>query len=98
MRRKTSIVKTPLTRSAEYVTPQRIGGRVAPTKSGSAVSPTLRSLTALRPRTCRAPRSRSAVAPKEIAIPKIAAMHQPQEIRFAIAMAPSTMTRMTRPG
>ena len=25
-------------------------------------------------------------------------MHQPQEIRFAIAMAPSTMTRMTATG
>src|SRR6185437_3059585 len=37
-------------------------------------------------------------APKEIAIPKMAAMHQPQEIRFAIAMAPSTMTRMIAMG
>src|SRR6202035_5212317 len=37
-------------------------------------------------------------APKEIAIPKIAAMHQPQEIRLAIAMAPSTMTRITATG
>ena len=37
-------------------------------------------------------------APKEIAIPKIAAMHQPQEMRFAIAMPPSTMTRMTATG
>ena len=38
------------------------------------------------------------VAPKETAMPKIAAMHQPQEIRFAIAMAPSTMTRMIATG
>ena len=37
-------------------------------------------------------------APKAIAIPKIAPRHQPQEIRFAIAMAPSTMTRMTAIG
>src|SRR5205823_5023850 len=37
-------------------------------------------------------------APKEIAIPRIAAMHQPQEMRFAIAMAPRTMTRMTATG
>src|SRR6266853_2234619 len=37
-------------------------------------------------------------APKEMAIPKIAATHQPQEIRFAIAMAPRTMTRMTATG
>jgi len=37
--RKSSIVKTPFTRSAEYVTPQRVGGRVAPTKSVSAVRP-----------------------------------------------------------
>src|SRR5690606_33064 len=33
-------------------------------------------------------------APKAIAIPRIAPMHQPQEIRFAMAIAPSTMTRM----
>ena len=31
-------------------------------------------------------------------MPKIAAMHQPHEIRFAMAMAPSTMTRMTATG
>src|SRR5580704_7571795 len=37
-------------------------------------------------------------APKEIAIPKIAAMHQPQEMRFAIAMPPKTMTRMIATG
>jgi hypothetical protein len=47
VRRKTSIVKTPFTRSAEYVTPQRIGGLVAPTKSTSAVKPWLRSFTML---------------------------------------------------
>jgi len=34
------------TRSAEYVTPQRIGGRVTPTKSGSAVKPRFASLMA----------------------------------------------------
>src|SRR5437773_2691944 len=45
VRRKTSSVKTPFARSAEYVTPQRIGGRVAPTKSGSAVSPEWLALT-----------------------------------------------------
>jgi hypothetical protein len=33
-------------------------------------------------------------APKAIAIPKIAARHHPQDIRFAIAIAPSTMTRI----
>jgi hypothetical protein len=37
--RKISMVTTPFMRSAEYVTPQRIGGRVAPTNSASAVSP-----------------------------------------------------------
>src|SRR5437763_1219333 len=37
-------------------------------------------------------------APKEIAIPRIAAMHQPQEMRLAIAMPPSTMTRITATG
>ena len=31
-------------------------------------------------------------------MPKIAAIHQPQEIRFAMAMAPSTMTRITATG
>ena len=56
VRRKTSIVKTRLKRSAEYVTPQRIGGRVTPTKRISAVRPALRSLMDSTPRTCRAPR------------------------------------------
>src|SRR5690348_9945726 len=37
--RNTSIVKTRLNRSAENVTPHRIGGRVTATKSGSAVRP-----------------------------------------------------------
>src|SRR5580704_9295185 len=41
--KKISIVKTRLKSKAEYVTPQRIGGRVAPTKSTSAVSPRLKS-------------------------------------------------------
>src|SRR5258708_13390329 len=44
VRRKASRVNTMLNSRAEYVTPHRIGGRVAPTKSGSAVSPGLRSL------------------------------------------------------
>jgi TolB-like protein len=39
VRRKTSIVNTRLRRSAENVTPQRIGGLVTATKSMSAVSP-----------------------------------------------------------
>src|SRR5262249_41381453 len=38
------------------------------------------------------------VEPKEMAMPRIAAMHQPQEMRFAMAMAPSTMTRMMAMG
>jgi hypothetical protein len=33
------MVTTPFSSSAEYVTPQRMGGRVAPTKSTSAVNP-----------------------------------------------------------
>src|SRR5437764_5372892 len=33
-------------------------------------------------------------APKAIAIPRIAPRHQPQDIRLAIAMAPSAITRM----
>src|ERR1700746_2209481 len=45
--RKISIVNTRLKISAEYVTPQRIGGLVAPTNRGSALSPALRVPTAL---------------------------------------------------
>src|SRR5580698_3481849 len=37
-------------------------------------------------------------APKPMAIPRIAPMHQPQLIRFAIAMPPSTITRMMATG
>src|SRR5437762_9991361 len=37
-------------------------------------------------------------APKAIAIPRIAPIHQPQDMRFAIAMAPSAITRMTAIG
>src|ERR1700733_1750540 len=37
-------------------------------------------------------------APKAIAIPRMAAIHHPHEMRFAIAMAPSTMTRITAMG
>src|SRR4029077_16874950 len=33
-------------------------------------------------------------APKAIAMPKIAARHHPQDTRFAIASAPSTITRI----
>src|ERR1700736_2701046 len=44
VRRKASRVNTMLNSSAEYVIPQRIEGRVAPTKSGSAVRPESRSL------------------------------------------------------
>jgi hypothetical protein len=46
LRRKTSIVKIPFMRSAEYVTPQRMGGRVAPTKSMSAWRPVVSWLIA----------------------------------------------------
>src|SRR5258708_31828488 len=44
VRRKASRVNTMLDSRGEYVTPHRIEGRVAPTKSGSAVRPGLRSL------------------------------------------------------
>src|SRR5580765_391038 len=37
-------------------------------------------------------------APKAIAIPRIAPRHQPQASRFAIAMAPRTITRITAMG
>jgi hypothetical protein len=40
VRRNASIVNTRFKRSAEYVTPHRMGGRVAPTKRTSAVTPT----------------------------------------------------------
>ena len=33
-----------------------------------------------------------------MAIPKMAAMHQPQEIRFAMAIPPNTMTKMMATG
>ena len=33
-----------------------------------------------------------------MAIPRMAAIHQPQEIRFAMAMAPKTITRMIAMG
>jgi hypothetical protein len=75
------------------VTPHRIGGRVTATKSASVVSPEFRVLT---PYTPNIPRTQVTIcgAPKAIAMPNMAAMHQPQEIRFAMAMAPSTMRRM----
>jgi hypothetical protein len=93
VRRNASIVKTRLNINAENVTPQRIGGRVTATKSTSAVSPEFRVLTAQTP---NIPRIQVTIcgAPKAIAMPNIAAMHQPHEIRFAMAMAPSTITRM----
>jgi len=50
------MVNTMLNSSAEYVTPHRIGGRVAPTNNGSAVRPELRSLTLL-PYTPNMPRT-----------------------------------------
>jgi hypothetical protein len=46
--KKASIVNIMLKSSAEYVTPHLIGGRVAPTNSGSTMSPTIDSLT-MRP-------------------------------------------------
>jgi hypothetical protein len=98
VRRKTSIVNTRLNSNAEKVTLHLIGGRVTATKSTSAVNPALRSLTAVY--TPKSPRTQVTIcgAPKAIAIPKIAAMHHAQEIRFAIAMAPKTMTRIMATG
>src|SRR5258705_47895 len=43
VRRNASIVNTRFASSAAYVTPKRIGGRVTPTNTGSAVTPALRS-------------------------------------------------------
>ena len=37
-------------------------------------------------------------APKAMAMPRIAPMHHPHERRFAIAIPPSTMTRMIATG
>lgn len=83
--------------SAENVTPQRIGGRVTATKSTSAVSPEFREPTVQTP---NIPRTQVTIcgAPKAIAIPNMAAIHQPHEIRFAIAMAPRTITKMMAMG
>ena len=62
--RNISIVNTRLKRSAENVTPQRIGGRVTATNSGSAVSPVpCADMSGLRRQTSRVSRSRS-VAPR----------------------------------
>src|SRR5450755_352381 len=47
LNRKISMMKTILKSSAEYVTPQRMGGRVAPINSGSTDSPGLRSRIAV---------------------------------------------------
>jgi hypothetical protein len=48
------MVKTRLKSNAEYVTPQRIGGRVTATKSVSIVRPVFRAFMALATRrTCR---------------------------------------------
>ena len=79
------------------MTPQRIGGRVTATKRMSAVSPWLRSLMTHTP---NMPRTQVTIcgAPNAIAIPMIAPMHQPQDIRLAIAMPPNTMMRMTATG
>src|SRR6202044_3969475 len=97
--KKASIVNTMLNNSAEYVTPQRIGGRVATTNRGSAINPELRSLTLLS-YTPNMPRTQVTIcgAPKPIAIPKIAPIHHPQDIRFAIAIPPRTITRMMATG
>src|SRR5436853_346608 len=48
------------------------------------------------PYTPNMPRTQATIcgAPKAIAIPRIAPRHHPQDMRFAIAMAPRTMTRM----
>jgi hypothetical protein len=94
-----SIVNTILKRMAEYVTPQRMGGRVAPTNKGSAVNPALLSLTFIS-YTPNMPRTHVTIcgAPNPMAIPKIAPIHHPQDIRFAIAMPPSTITRMMATG
>src|ERR1700689_4224407 len=37
-------------------------------------------------------------APKAMAMPRMAAIHQPHDMRFAMAMAPSTITRITALG
>src|SRR6185437_14291719 len=52
------------------------------------------------PHTPNMPRTQVTIcgAPNAIAIPKIAPIHQPQDMRFAIAMAPRAITRMTAIG
>jgi hypothetical protein len=97
--RKTSIVNTKLNNNAEYVTPQRIEGRVAPTKSMSAVSPGFESFT-MRSYTPNIPRTQVTIcgAPNPIAIPSTAPNAHPQLIRFAIARPPSTMTKIIATG
>src|SRR6185437_11123850 len=92
------MVSTMLQSKAAYVTPQRIGGRVAPTNNGSAISPAFR--VAMTTHTPNMPRTHATIcgAPKAIAIPKIAPRHHPHDIRFAMAMAPSAMIKMIAMG
>ena len=84
---------------AENVTPQRIGGRVTATKRGSATRPDAR-LTMAGAQTPNMPRIQVTIcgAPNTTAMPTIAAIGQPHEIRFAMAMIPSAITRMTAIG
>src|ERR1022692_1545441 len=95
------MVKTRLKSRAEYVTPQRIGGRVTATKSVSIERPEFRAraFTSVS-YTPNMPRIQVTIcgAPKMMAIPTIAAIGQPHEMRLAIAMIPKAMTRMTAMG
>jgi hypothetical protein len=95
--RNISIVNTALKSNAEYVTPQRMGGRVTATKSTSVVSPVFRSVIDQTP---NIPRTQVTIcgAPKAIAIPITAPIAQPHDIRFAIAMPPRTITKMIATG
>src|SRR5262249_55925595 len=74
-----------------------MGGRVAPTNKGSIFKPGCWELMVQTP---NMPRTHATIwgAPNAIAIPKMAPIHHPQEIRLAIAMPPSTMTRMIATG
>jgi len=95
------MANTRFTRSAENVTPHRIGGRVTATNSGSATRPEPLTATMTRPpQTPNMPRIQVTIwgAPNTTAIPTIAAIGHPQEIRLAMAIIPSAITKMTAMG
>ena len=90
------------------MTPQRVGGRVAPTNSGSMTRPVDEVVTARSPGmrggvgsyTPNRPRAQVTIcwAPKSTQIPTTAPMGHPQEIRPLMATTARTMMANTANG